>query len=280
LLKKLLLPLILLLSLNACSTKVSYFFLDWAIEWEVEEYVSLDRSQQKQFDAIVKKFLVWHREVELPKYSAQLQELLQLLQQDQLTTELWVSQVEQAKAHWFRIFHFLLPELVPMMASLSDEQVTEIIAQLKKEEQELSDEYAGKSQAELIAKSDKSLIEQADDWLGSVTDEQKSLIHQNNSQRLATLDMWLEYRHEWLRVFEQALSRRDNSHLLTQNMIMLMTQPDNLKSEIHKQKLLKNTENFGTLLINLNHTLQDKQSKKFNKKLNVLIDDLNELSLD
>jgi truncated hemoglobin YjbI len=280
LLKKLLLPLILLLSLNACSTKVSYFFLDWAIEWEVEEYVSLDRSQQKQFDAIVKKFLVWHREVELPKYSAQLQELLQLLQQDQLTTELWVSQVEQAKAHWFRIFHFLLPELVPMMASLSDEQVTEIIAQLKKEEQELSDEYAGKSQAELIAKSDKSLIEQADDWLGSVTDEQKSLIHQNNSQRLATLDMWLEYRHEWLRVFEQALSRRDNSHLLTQNMIMLMTQPDNLKSEIHKQKLLKNTENFGALLINLNHTLQDKQRKKFNKKLNVLIDDLNELSLD
>jgi truncated hemoglobin YjbI len=280
LLKKLLLPLILLFSLNACSTKVSYFFLDWAIEWEVEEYVSLDESQQKQFNAIVKKFLVWHRQVELPKYSAQLQELLQLLQQDKLTTELWVSQVDQAKAHWFRIFHFLLPELVPMMASLSDEQVTEIIAQLKKEQQELSDEYAGKSQAELIEKSDKSLIEQADDWLGSVTDEQKALIHQNNSQRLATLDMWLEYRHEWLRVFEQALSRRDNSHLLTQNMIMLMTQPDNLKSEIHKQKLLKNTENFGALLINLNHTLQDKQRKKFNKKLNALINDLNELSLD
>jgi hypothetical protein len=280
LLKKLLLPLILLFSLNACSTKVSYFFLDWAIEWEVEEYVNLDKSQQKQFDALVKKFLVWHREVELPKYSAQLQELLQLLQQDKLTPELWVSQVDQAKAHWFRIFHFLLPELVPMMASLSDEQVTDIIAQLKKEEQELSDEYAGKSQAELIEKSDKSLIEQADDWLGSVTDEQKALIHQNNSQRLATLDMWLEYRHEWLRLFEQALSRRDNSHLLTQNMIILMTQPDNLKSEIHKQKLLKNTENFGALLINLNHTLQDKQRKKFNKKLNVLIDDLNELSLD
>lgn len=279
-LKKLLLPLILLFSLNACSTKVSYFFLDWAIEWEVEEYVSLDKSQQKQFDVLVEKFLVWHREVELPKYSAQLQELLQLLQQDKLTTELWVSQVDQAKAHWFRIFHFLLPELVPLMASLSDEQVTEIIAQLKKEQQELSDEYAGKSQAELIEKSDKSLIEQADDWLGSVTDEQKQLIHQNNSQRLATLDMWLEYRHEWLRVFEQALSRRDNSHLLTQNMIMLMTQPDNLKSEIHKQKLLKNTENFGALLINLNHTLQDKQRKKFNKKLNVLINDLNELSLD
>jgi truncated hemoglobin YjbI len=280
LLKKLLLPLILLFSLNACSTKVSYFFLDWAIEWEVEEYVNLDKSQQKQFDALVEKFLVWHREVELPKYSAQLQELLQLLQQDKLTTELWVSQVDQAKAHWFRIFHFLLPELVPLMASLSDVQVTEIIAQLKKEEQELSDEYAGKSQAELIEKSDKSLIEQADDWLGSLTDEQKALIHQNNSQRLATLDMWLEYRHEWLRVFEQALSRRDNSHLLTQNMIMLMTQPDNLKSEIHKQKLLKNTENFGALLINLNHTLQDKQRKKFNKKLNALINDLNELSLD
>lgn len=277
-LKKCLLPVFLLFALSACSTKMSYYFLDWAIEWEIEEYVTLDKGQQKQFDGILEKFLIWHRQVELPKYSSQLNELLTQLQQGTLTPIQWVAQVQQAKAHWFRIFHYLLPDLIPLIASLDDEQVKGIMKQLRKEEQELSDEYAGKTNAQLLDESNKRLFEQADDWLGSVTQAQKALIETRNSQRLATLDMWLEYRHEWLRQFEQALNQRDNPHLLTTRLTLLMTQPDSLKSASYQQNIDQNAENFGALIVELSHTLNDKQRKKFNKKLNSLIIDLNELS--
>lgn len=104
------------------------------------------------------------------------------------------------------------------------------------------------------------------------------LIHQYNQQRLSTLDMWLEYRHEWLRQFEVALGQRADKALLTERLTLLMTQPDELKSEQHKVFLRKNTEAFGTLLLAMNASLSEQQSKHFYKKLGGLIQDLKELN--
>nr|WP_235781799.1 DUF6279 family lipoprotein [Shewanella vesiculosa] len=172
-LKKLIILLLSSLFFVGCSTKVSYFFLDWAIEWEVEEYVDLTSEQQDKFDLIVESFLVWHRQQELPRYRDQLSLLSSLTNQQTMTPELWLEQVSMAKAHWYRIFDFVMPDLLPLIASLSDEQVEQILVQLKKEQRELIEEYAGKDQAELITDSDKRIAKQLSEWTGNVTDEQK-----------------------------------------------------------------------------------------------------------
>tara|TARA_R110000868_G_scaffold163039_1_gene395176 strand:- start:649 stop:1212 length:564 start_codon:yes stop_codon:yes gene_type:complete len=185
-----------------------------------------------------------------------------------------------AKAHWSRIFDFVMPDLLPIMASLSDGQVDQILAQLKKEQQELIEEYAGKDQAELIKDSDKRIAKQLSEWTGDATDEQKNIIHQANTQRLATLDMWLEYRHEWLSQFEQALKRRQQTDYFTQQMKLLMISPDELKSEVYRDNVTENTRKFGSMLITLNQTFSQKQRKHFDKKLAELVEDLTELHLD
>ncbi|MEZ8185324.1 DUF6279 family lipoprotein [Shewanella sp. 5S214] len=278
--KKLIILLLSSLFFVGCSTKVSYFFLDWAIEWEVEEYVDLTSEQQDKFDLIVESFLVWHRQQELPRYRDQLSLLSSLTNQQTMTPELWLEQVSMAKAHWYRIFDFVMPDLLPLIASLSDEQVEQILVQLKKEQRELIEEYAGKDQAELITDSDKRIAKQLSEWTGNVTDEQKSIIHQANTKRLATLDMWLEYRHEWLNQFEQALKRRQQTEYFTQQMTLLMVSPDELKSQIYRDNVTENTRKFGSMLITLNRTFSPKQRKHFDKKLTELVDDLTELHLD
>lgn len=278
--KKLIILLLSSLFFVGCSTKVSYFFLDWAIEWEVEEYVELTSDQQDKFDIIIESFLVWHRQQELPRYRDQLSLLSTLTNQQTMTPELWLNQVSMAKAHWSRIFDFVMPDLLPIMASLSDGQVDQILAQLKKEQQELIEEYAGKDQAELIKDSDKRIAEQLSEWTGDATDEQKNIIHQANTQRLATLDMWLEYRHEWLSQFEQALKRRQQTDYFTQQMKLLMISPDELKSEVYRDNVTENTRKFGSMLITLNQTFSQKQRKHFDKKLAELVEDLTELHLD
>ena len=278
--KKLIILLFSCLLFVGCSTKISYFFLDWAIEWEVEEYVELTSDQQDKFDVIIESFLVWHRQQELPRYRDQLSLLSTLTNQQTMTPELWLNQVSMAKAHWSRIFDFVMPDLLPIMASLSDGQVDQILAQLKKEQQELIEEYAGKDQAELIKDSDKRIAEQLSEWTGDATDEQKNIIHQANTQRLATLDMWLEYRHEWLSQFEQALKRRQQTDYFTQQMKLLMISPDELKSEVYRDNVTENTRKFGSMLITLNQTFSQKQRKHFDKKLAELVEDLTELHLD
>jgi hypothetical protein len=278
--KKLIVLLLSSLLFVGCSTKISYFFLDWAIEWEVEEYVDLTSEQQDKFDIIIESFLVWHRQQELPRYRDQLSLLSTLTNQQTMTPELWLKQVSMAKAHWSRIFDFVMPDLLPILASLSDEQVDQVLTQLKKEQKELIEEYAGKDKAELIIDSDKRIAKKLSEWTGDITDAQKDIIHQANTQRLATLDMWLEYRHEWLSQFEQAMKRRQQTDYFTQQMKLLMISPDELKSEVYRDNVTENTRKFGLMLIALNHTFSQKQRKNFDKKLTELVDDLTELHLD
>ncbi|WP_372944111.1 DUF6279 family lipoprotein [Shewanella sp.] len=278
--KKLLLVLLCSLFFVGCSTKVSYFFLDWAIEWEVEEYVDLNAVQQDKFDEVIEHFLVWHREQELPRYRDQLQLLSAQAKQNTLTPELWQQQVTMAKAHWYRIFDFVMPELLPIIASFDDDQVQQVLSQLKKEQQELVDEYAGKDQDELVKDSNKRIEKQLKEWTGSVSEVQKNIIHQATTERIATLDMWLEYRHEWQRQFEQALLRRSETEYFSAQMTRLMTAPDELKSLVYRDKVNENTHKFGSMLIALNQTFTDKQRQHFDKKLTELVDDLTELHLD
>lgn len=276
--KKGVMLLVFVLGLSACSTKFSYRFLDWAIGWEQEDYVTLDKSQQKVFDTLIEKLVQWHQSTELSQYAAQLTQVENLLKNNTLTPELWVEQVDIAKRHWFRLFEFALPELLPIVMSLNDDQVKQILAKLREDERELVKKFAGKTAEQLQKDADNNLQEQFNDWLGSVSETQKELIHQYNQQRLSTLDMWLEYRHEWLRQFEVALWQRADKALLTERLTLLMTQPDELKSEQHKVLLRKNTEAFGTLLLAINASLSEKQSTHFYKKLDKLIQDLTELN--
>ena len=278
--KKLITLLLCSLFFIGCSTKVSYFFLDWAIEWEVEEYVDFTSEQQDQFDAIIESFLVWHREHELPRYRDQLSYLSTLINQQTMTPELWLQQVSMAKAHWQRIFDFVMPDLLPIMASFSDEQVDQVLTQLKKEQQKLIKEYVGKNQTQLIADSDERIATQLSEWTGNATDEQKNIIHQANTERLATLDMWLEYRHEWLSQFEQALKRREQTVYFSQQMRLLMISPDQLKSKVYRDNVEENTLKFGKMLIALNRTFSQKQRQHFDEKLTELVEDLTELHLN
>ncbi|QYJ80623.1 DUF6279 family lipoprotein [Shewanella acanthi] len=276
--KKYLTLLVLVLGLTACSTKLSYHFLDWVIGWQLDDYVSLNRSQQKSFDTLVDKFILWHQAEELKGYVSQLTELEGHIKQKTLTPELWLAQVKLAEQQWYRIFEFILPDLQPIISSLTDPQVKQILKQLGEDEQELSKDFAGKSSEQLQQDADERLGDFFDEWLGSVTSEQQALIHQYNQQRLSTLDMWLDYRHEWLRQFDIALSQRTYHSVLRERLTLLMTRPNSLKSDKHKQLIEQNTVAFGAMLININASLTPKQSKHFYRKLDKLIQDLKDLN--
>ena len=278
--KKCMVILALLISITACSTKMSYYFLDWAIEWEVDDYVSLDKAQSASLEKVIDKFIPWHQSQELGRYVTQLTALSTELNNGTFTAELWAVHVAKAKAHWFRVFEFAMPELLPIMATLTDEQVKQIIAQLKVEEQELHQEFAGKSDEELIQDSVARLTEQFDDWLGSVDKAQAARIESYVRHKASTLDMWLEYRHEWIRLFSDALVHRGDTDALETALTMLMTQPDELKSEVHKTLIAQNTQEFGLLILDVFQHTSDKQRKHFNRKLSELISDLTELNQD
>ncbi|WP_299806083.1 DUF6279 family lipoprotein [uncultured Shewanella sp.] len=269
---------LLLVTLVGCSTKMGYYFLDWVIEWKLEEYVTLNQQQQIEFESTLNEFLIWHRSEELPRYEQQLSQLLILFDSQALTPALWAKQVDEAKAHWARILVFVEPSLVVLISSFSDNQVQQVIAQLRVDEKRLNQKYLGKDHHALVEMADKRIEKRVKRWIGKLSKQQIKAIHEYNLSRASTLDMWLEYRHEWIRLFEQALKNRRNQSALSHSLKVLMLEPDRIKSDIYKASVDSNTEKFGELLIRLNGLATSQQKRRFKNKLQGLITDLIELS--
>ena len=269
---------LLLVTLVGCSTKMGYYFLDWVIEWKLEEYVSLNKQQQIQFETALNDFLIWHRSEELPRYEEQLSQVLILFNRQTLTPALWAEQVDEAKAHWARILGFVEPSFILLISTFSDEQVKQVIAQLRVNEKKLNKKYLGKDSQALVEMANMRIEKQVTKWLGKLSKQQKLAINEYNLNRASTLDMWLEYRHEWIRLFEQALKNRHNQSALSHSLRVLLLEPDRIKSDIYQASVESNTAKFGELLIQLNQLATREQKRQFENKLRGLIIDVSELS--
>lgn len=269
-----------ILLLTACSTKMSYHFMDWAIEWGLDDYVSLNDQQEDQFDQLLDGFLKWHKSSELPKYAADLRQLRQQIADDSFNADDWQQFIDNVRGHWFNIFAQCFEQMWPLVLSLDDQQVAQINQQLTQEQQELDEEYQDKSREQLLEQADERLIDTLDDWLGRLSKQQKQLVRQYNREREFTTDMWLDYRHQWYQQFKQTLLERDNTPQLKAQLKMLLTAPQQLRSEQYQQKLIQNTHKFGEWLVALKPTLTAKQQRHLLNKLDDLIEDLDELAAE
>ncbi|QVK23477.1 hypothetical protein KHX94_01445 [Shewanella dokdonensis] len=220
----------------------------------------------------------WHRQQELPRYSADLQQLRRALQQHSLTPEFLSQFTDNARQHWLRIFSRTFDDIVPLVASFSDEQVAQIKKQLAKNQQSLQQEYQDKTAEQRLAQADARLQEQLQDWIGRLTPPQKQLIHQYNQQRLDITKLWLDYRHEWYQQLVITLEQRHDPSVLRQRLQLLLTTPEQLRSVEYQQKLDTNRQRLGLMLVQVAQQMSAKQQRHIQRKLDDLISDLDDLS--
>ena len=71
---------LMLCLISGCSaTQFIYNRVDIVIRWYLDDYVSLSRNQQAQFDERLDDLLSWHRQEELPSYVTLLDDTLVIL---------------------------------------------------------------------------------------------------------------------------------------------------------------------------------------------------------
>ena len=138
----------LLCLLAACSsTTFVYNRLDSILPWYLDDYVDLNNTQDRQLDEMLAPFLAWHRQQELPRYVA-------LLEQVEADLDGPVSAAEVAGIYagiedaWLRLQDKSLDWLLALGASLSDEQVQEFLEELNERQEEYEEEYLERSELE------------------------------------------------------------------------------------------------------------------------------------
>lgn len=195
------------LLLSACSNTFVYNQLDWLIPWYVDDYVDLTRDQRGAFKQDIRELLRWHRGEELARYIVILDEIEADLAQP-VTADIVESWANRGLEAYLRLEQQALPMLFQLGAELSDAQMAEFVESLGRGQREFEEEYLERSDEEYVSDARENLEENLADFMGRLTDEQKTVIA-SAADTLQRFDfVWLEERRQWLETLGGLLQRQ------------------------------------------------------------------------
>lgn len=208
---RILLLCLLVLQLGACSsTRLSYQFADRGVVWWVEDYVDLTGDQEDALltDLRTMRDWDWHCQTQLPRYSDWLADLRRETARGELPPE-------RIRFHRQQVAQFLEPlsdRVVPiasrLLASLSDEQVRQLVSNMEKEQAEDRREYLKEDTPEQAV---ERVVERSERWLGALNQRQIAIIREWVADREGATEAWLNGREKWQSAFANLLAQRDDA---------------------------------------------------------------------
>lgn len=192
--------------LAGCSQTFTYNHLDWLIPWYVDDYVDITRKQKQVLKRHLGPLLRWHREEELVSYIVILDRIEADLQSPVTagTVMNWVNEVIAATK---RIEDSMLDMSLDFSTALSDEQMQEFAASIRKEQEEYEEEYLPRSDEEYVEENTENLEDFLGEYLGRLSPEQKRRLQQGARDMRRFDAAWLEEHEAWLDTLEPFLKR-------------------------------------------------------------------------
>jgi len=195
----------------ACATKLIYQRLDTLIGWRLNDYVTLDDQQRRDFKRAFADLWKWHRTHELPKYAQDLREIARELDGRAISAEEVGARSAQFQAHWSRLMDEAVTRMCPIVRTLSDKQAQEILDGVDDNLSDFRKEYVDPDEKELRSKSAKRTGKWIKRWTGPLNDVQEALLRTWGEKRLSLGAEWLAQRQHWRGELAKALAQRRDS---------------------------------------------------------------------
>ena len=165
-----------LFALTSCSSiQLAYSQLDRWMRWQLDDYVDLSGEQKQQLAIALESFHSWHRQTQLPRYAEFLEQLATKVEAGQIEELRLQSIEEQTYEFADTAGKQLYAYLMPLVAGLSPEQVTELEQNLREKRRESLEKWQ-KSPEKIQRKRNRRIRHESERWLGSLSDEQEALI--------------------------------------------------------------------------------------------------------
>lgn len=192
--------------LSGCTASFTYNHLDWLIPWYVESYVDLTKDQKRSLKEQLQPFLAWHREEELRKYVAILDDIEAALDTPVTGPQVlaWMNDIVDAAERT----EFSMVRLgLEFGDQLSDAQMQEFVDSLWERQRDFEKEYLERSDEEYVRDNTDELADFLKKLLGRLSSEQKERLL-SAAQNLCRFDQpWLVDSEEWLRELQPLLKR-------------------------------------------------------------------------
>ena len=274
----------MMLSITSCSTKLAYNNLDWLASWYVDDYVNLTDSQEDEFDTKLDAFLVWHRNIELQNYILQIKAI-----QADFNKGVTLSDIESYVTSVKTFLEVALtkaePEVVALAYSLSDKQAGSFLVEFEQQNLDKIERFEQESKERRTEKRLEKFEEQLSSFIGRLNAQQKKLLNDGNNQLLSSFQERIQFRRQWADSIRGAYVIRARSlgdtdkkkkgfELALKQSIL---ESNSLRSDKYSNILDHNQRVRVNTLYQIITSLNEKQLKHLNEKINEIIGDLEAL---
>jgi hypothetical protein len=256
------------LVISGCSTtRFLYDQLDWLIIWRLNGYFSLDEEQEQELRRIVKDTLEWVRVEQLPQYAVFLRAASQEFREP-VTVEMLVRRAEEMIRLFDAFLVHIVPDTAAFLASLNRDQIDELLENLEGNNQELWDEYAGRSPERRQQRRERAVVRNTQRFTGRLHDGQRAMIRSYTSSMHDVALEWIDGRRIWQQEFRALLEQRPPAAEYEARLTELFLDPNRGDAPDYREKVDQNRLIILQMSAELVNGLTDKQRDRLIRRLN------------
>jgi hypothetical protein len=242
------------------------------------EYVTLKPEQKTELKTDVQEHLDYVRVHQMPPAA----DLLRLTARDVEAGYITPEMIDERYLEMLAMLdEFMLGLVDPSMRflrSLDEEQIQELFENLEEINEEMYEEYSGRTAEEREDNRNKSAIKSTQKWTGRLSNEQKQLIKDALAEMQDASEQWITYQREWQRRFRVLIESRPPEDEYRRELTQLFVYPRELHTEEYRATVDANRVILNEMMADLLTNLTDRQRKRMVKKLDGYADDLEKLS--
>lgn len=273
------LVLFVLFAATGCGTRFIYNQLDWFIVWRIQDVVPLTAEQEQTLRFSVEENLEWARRTQMPRYASFLRTVADDAQNG-TTTEIMEQRYSEMLLFWDEFMLHIIPDVQILLADLSQEQIDEMFENLEESNQELYDEYSGRSEEERARNRDRAALRGVRRFTGKLSDEQEVLITGSLERMEDASEDWIGNRREWQARFRELLESSLSEEEFRLQLTVLFVYPRRNHGEDYRRRVDSNLATFNEMMVELIDSLDEKQREKMVRRLTGFAEALEKLSLD
>jgi hypothetical protein len=264
-------------ALSACSgVQIGYRHADIFLSWKVNEYFDLDPAQDAMVKPAIAAALAWHRRTELPEY-------VQLLQTVQGKLK---AKVAPEDVHWFddqtkmrtrAAITQLAIEGAPILATVTPAQVIQLEQRLVKDNETFFDKYARGTVEKQQGRRAKRFIENAEYWVGGLTDAQKDAIEKIVAETPTRYARQLEERKRIQSEFVALLREKNTPATIVPKLKAWIANWDAGRSPAFVEIVKVSNDQLERMTLAVTDSMTPSQRQHAQEQLQSYIDTMNEL---
>ena len=275
---KILMTLLALLFLSSCSSlSIGYRFADWAIEDRADDLLDLTSKQEKQLKKDLDQYFLWHRKEMIPRYVVYLKGIQEIVASQNYEDVEWEKlNVELDKIYYDTMMPFK-KILSTIFVDMSQEQVLHLEKEMAGDNKEKEKEY-GRPHAERASEKVEDNVSSFEDWFGSVSLEQKMKIQQATQDLKFPVNAWFKKRKSQQQELLALLRNEGSTSAQFESFLNAYIQRVPKKdTRLYYSEMDRFIAGFRTIFLDLLKTVDEKQRKHFQKRMQKIISQLKKI---